>query len=551
MNKVLLLNGSHKTSKSYTMQIAEQFVSGLIEFAAETIVETVHLKDLNINACTGCFTCWTTTPGACVFQDDMTELFQKYVDADIVIWATPLYHYGISSAMKRFMERTQPALLPFIDHEGGGTYGHPFRNPEKMANKKHVLISTCGFPSVKNNYEGVEEQFNNLFGKDKWEKIICVEGELLGIHQLDNLTGPYLDLVKVAGKEYGEHLTISQHVREGLSKPFVETPTYLQTTNLSWGVDDTRMKDSDGGLIAWNYMKEVQAAFNPKIRPKMNAVLQIDFTDIKERYQFVIKDETCTLLRNDFTRETTAININLTTLERILEGKIDAAQSLIEKKYSVIGDMRLFNAFLDGLFGPVMLNPEKKRKLVPISFKNTPYWFFLTMCPWIFCFLFAEYNPLLGVVIPLMISGVLFSIKRGTDIVYFERGTLLVFAIMGLMVVTFGGDYQGNTYAIIGYIALALIWAISTLNAVPLSADYTHFYNGRNALKNVLFLRTNRLLCYVWSIVFLAQAGITMWLNTTMLINMAAILPILLSIPTFVFSLWFLKWYPKESSKPK
>lgn len=162
MNKVLLLNGSHKTGKSYTMQIAEQFVSGLIEFDAETIVESVHLKDQNINACTGCFACWTTTPGECVFQDDMTELFQKYVDADIVIWATPLYHYGISSSMKKFMERTQPALLPFIDHEGGGTYGHPFRNPEKMANKKHVLISTCGFPSVKNNYEGVEEQFNNL-----------------------------------------------------------------------------------------------------------------------------------------------------------------------------------------------------------------------------------------------------------------------------------------------------------------------------------------------------------------------------------------------------
>lgn len=176
---------------------------------------------------------------------------------------------------------------------------------------------------------------------------------------MDNLTAPYLDLVRIAGKEYGENLSISGHLREGLLKPFVETPTYLQTTNLSWGVDDTRMKDSDGGLIAWNYMKEVQSAFNPKIRPKMNAVLQIDFTDIKERYQLVIKDETCTLLRNDFAKETAAINISMTNLERILEGKIDAAQALIEKKYTVTGDMRLFNAF-DGLFGPVALNADKK-----------------------------------------------------------------------------------------------------------------------------------------------------------------------------------------------
>ncbi len=551
MRKVLLLNGSHKTSKSFTMKIAEQFVAGLIEYNPETVIETVDLFQQNINACTGCHTCWTTTPGECIFQDDMTALFNEYVEADIVIWATPLYHYGISSTMKKFMERTQPALLPFIDHEGGGTYGHPFRNPEKMVAKKHILISTCGFPSTKNNYEGVEEQFNNLFGKNKWAKIICVEGELLGIHQLDNLTGPYLELVKIAGKEYGEKLSISETVNEGLSKPFIETATYLQTTNLSWGVDDVRMKDSDGGLIAWNYMKEIQAAFNPKIRPKMNAVLQIDFADIKERYQFVIKDETCTLLRNDFARESTAININLSTLERIMEGKIDAAQSLLEKKFTVTGDMRLFNAFLDGLFGPIVLNPDKKKKLIPITFKNTPYWFFLAMCPWLFCFLFVDYNPLIGVVIPLMISGVLCSVKRGADLVYFEKATLLLFSLLGLTVVTFGANYDGNTFALLGYFALALIWSISTLKTVALTADYTHFFNGRNALKNVLFLKTNRILTYIWALVFLIQAGMTMWLNTTMMVHFAAIIPILLSIPTFVFSLWFLKWYPSNTVKPK
>jgi hypothetical protein len=155
------------------------------------------------------------------------------------------------------------------------------------------------------------------------------------------------------------------------------------------------------------------------------------------------------------------------------------------------------------------------------------------------------------VVIPLMISGILCGIKRGTDLVYFERATLLTFSLLGLIVVTFGSDYQGNTFAIIGYFALALIWAISTLKTVPLTADYTHYFNGRNALKNVLFLRTNRLLGYVWSLVFLVQAGLALWLNTTVLINFAAILPILLSIPTFVFSLWFLKWYPSDMAKPK
>ncbi len=75
MRKVLLLNGSHKSGKSFTMIIAEQFVSGLLEFDPDTVIQTVDLIQKNINACTGCHTCWTTTPGECIFQDDMTELF--------------------------------------------------------------------------------------------------------------------------------------------------------------------------------------------------------------------------------------------------------------------------------------------------------------------------------------------------------------------------------------------------------------------------------------------------------------------------------------------
>jgi hypothetical protein len=234
-----------------------------------------------------------------------------------------------------------------------------------------------------------------------------------------------------------------------------------------------------------------------------------------------------------------------------LEGKIDPAQFLMEKKFTVTGDMRVFNAFLDGIFGSVVLNPDKKKRVVSISFKNTPYWFFLAMCPWIFCLLFASYNPQAGVVVPLGLAGILFALKRGTDVVYFEKTTLMFFSVMGVTIITFGKNFEGNTYAIIAYLALALIWAVSTLKTVALTADYTHYFNGRNALKNVLFLRTNRLLCYVWALVFLVQAVIAMWLNSTILVNFAAIIPLLLIIPTFLFSLWFIKWYPQNSARPR
>ena len=549
MSKILVLNGSHKSSKSFTLKIAESFLAGLSADADDYEIEIVHLAEQNINACTGCFSCWTTSPGECVVQDDMAELLQKYEEAEIIIWATPLYQCGISSVMKKFMERTTPTLLPFIDSEGKGTYGRPYRNPEKMGNKRHVLISTCGLPTTKRNYEGVEAQFNNLFGEGKWEKIFCIEGELLGITQLDGLTAPYLDLVKAAGKEYREHSEIPENIRAGLAKPFIEIPAYLKTANLSWGIDDTRMRDMDGGLMAWGYMKQVQADFNPKVSPGLDAVYQFDFTDLKERYQLVVKDDACTLLKNDFKEEEISISLSLLTLERIREGKIDAAHSLLEKKYSVKGDMNLLNVFMDGLFGNVLLNPEKRKKIVPVSFKNTPYWFFLTVVPWIVSLLVLDYNPLFGIVIPLVISGILFTIKRGADLVYFEKGTLVSFSLVTLIYMTFGSTFDGNTFAIIEYFGLALIWLASVLKTIPLTADYLHFFNGHNALKNALFLKTNRILTLVWAVIFVMQGGIAIWLDTTFMVHLAAIFPLALLVPGVFFSMWFIEWYPEQCAK--
>jgi len=551
MHKILVLNGSPKNNLSFTMKLVESFLSGVSDIAQDVKIETINLNEKNINPCTGCFGCWTVTPGECVQEDDMDELLPMYIEADIVIWATPLYHYGITSSMKKFMERTLPVFLPFIDPEGGGMYGHPYRNPEIMQNKKHLLISTCGFPSVENNYEGVEKQFDNLFGQGKWEKILCVEGELLGISQLDNFTGPYLELVKVAGREYIDRLSISDSIKEGLTKPFVEIPAFLEVSNLSWGVEDIREVESDGGLIGWSFMKQMRAAFNPKIRPGLDAVLQMDFADLRESYQLVIKDNECKLLKNDFTQETTRINTHFTNWERISEGKIDAAEALIEKKYTVVGDFNLMNALMDGLFGNLALFPEKQKKLVPVIFKNTPYWFILTMIPWMACFFLTENNPFLGVIVPLLISGILCSIKKGSELVYFDKATLLFFSVFTLITVPWSIGYNSITIAFSAFMALFVIWMVSVFKTVPLTADYTHFFSGRNALKNVLVLKTNRILTIIWALLFLVQGGIALWLTNTAMASFAAILPQLLLIPGFFFSVWFINWYPAYSAKPE
>jgi len=94
--KVLALNSSPRTGRdSKTELMLNALVEGMREAGAE--VEVVNLREKTIKNCIGCFTCWTKTPGICVHKDDMTkELFTKWLESDLAVYATPLYHYTVT-----------------------------------------------------------------------------------------------------------------------------------------------------------------------------------------------------------------------------------------------------------------------------------------------------------------------------------------------------------------------------------------------------------------------------------------------------------------------
>ena len=124
--KILALNSSPRTDgESKTEIMLNALVNGMREAGAE--VEVVALRKKRINFCAGCFSCWTKTQGTCIHKDDMTrELFPKWLEADLVVYASPLYHFTVNAAMKAFIERTLPILEPFLLQHNGRTY-HPLK----------------------------------------------------------------------------------------------------------------------------------------------------------------------------------------------------------------------------------------------------------------------------------------------------------------------------------------------------------------------------------------------------------------------------------------
>ena len=106
--KVLALNSSPRGGgQSRTEWMLNHLVTGMQAAGAE--VEKIDLRKKKINYCIGCFTCWTKTPGQCLHKDDMTqELFPKYIAADLVVYATPLYHFTLNAECKIFEQGQTP-----------------------------------------------------------------------------------------------------------------------------------------------------------------------------------------------------------------------------------------------------------------------------------------------------------------------------------------------------------------------------------------------------------------------------------------------------------
>jgi multimeric flavodoxin WrbA len=100
--KVLGLFGSPR-KEGNTELLLEEALKGATMEGAE--VERIHLSDLNIIPCKECLNCFGK--GECIILDDMQEIYPKLLEADIIIFASPIFFYGITAWAKALVDRCQ------------------------------------------------------------------------------------------------------------------------------------------------------------------------------------------------------------------------------------------------------------------------------------------------------------------------------------------------------------------------------------------------------------------------------------------------------------
>lgn len=103
MKKVLVISSSLRKD-SNSEALAEALAKGAE--AAGNQVERVSLRGKDIRFCRGCMACQKTH--RCVLQDDAAALVEKVGAADVLVFATPIYYYGMSGLLKTFLDRCNP-----------------------------------------------------------------------------------------------------------------------------------------------------------------------------------------------------------------------------------------------------------------------------------------------------------------------------------------------------------------------------------------------------------------------------------------------------------
>lgn len=94
-------NFRRRPSQRNTRQLVDAFVKGAVDAGHQT--EVVSLNEKQVNGCIGCNACRFGKP--CVQKDDFNSLIPAIKNADLIVFASPLYFWTLSSKIKAFIER--------------------------------------------------------------------------------------------------------------------------------------------------------------------------------------------------------------------------------------------------------------------------------------------------------------------------------------------------------------------------------------------------------------------------------------------------------------
>ena len=133
---ILILSGSPRKGGN-TESLAEAFAKGAV---AHHHVEIVSVRNYKVNPCLGCNICFKTN-GACAQKDDMTLIYEKMSQADMLVIASPVYFYSISAQLKAIIDR----------------FHNPIRDSFNIQKMALLLVGAASLPEL---FDAILTEYN-------------------------------------------------------------------------------------------------------------------------------------------------------------------------------------------------------------------------------------------------------------------------------------------------------------------------------------------------------------------------------------------------------
>ena len=158
--KILIISGSPRKGGN-TELLAEAFAKGAAEHHH---VEIVSVRDYKVNPCLGCNACFKTNGrsceshpssledgrvvtdegeanGICAQKDDMSPIYEKMNQADMLVIASPVYFYGISAQLKAVIDR----------------FHNPIRDSFNIKKMALLLVGAASLPEL---FDAILTEYN-------------------------------------------------------------------------------------------------------------------------------------------------------------------------------------------------------------------------------------------------------------------------------------------------------------------------------------------------------------------------------------------------------
>ena len=411
-----------------------------------------------------------------------------------------------------------------------------------------MVISTCGFYTAQGNYDCVTSSCTtDCAEKGGYTAIFCGQGELFRVKELSERTDEYLSWVKKAGQEFASD-GITGETRGKLDQNLFPRDVFEAMADASWGVGESGEKE-DPSLV---FTRQMAALYRKESWQEHDVVLDMNYTDIGKVYRITLgqKGSRVEVEPEDGFADgfTTRINTPFDVWRSIASGEIAGDEALMKHLYSVEGDFDLMMHW-DDFFGAASsagannsgalegANSGDEGNSKSASEPKTNM--LLLLIPWIVFWVVASIDGFWGSLVSVAVCVLLPVLMHRTKATLYDQVSGLG---VGACSVALLAGASPILVVPVSYLLFGLMWTVSCFLKVPLTAHYSkNSYNGEAALRNPIFMRTNRILTAAWGALYLVTPIWTYFIMQTDAASYVGAINSVLPALMGVFTAWFQK----------